>query len=515
MLSAACMNRLARLSALAIVLGSTVASAQLSATTTYKLLNLPTAGEENARAYGINSVGQAVGTTVPAGDTQAHSILWFNDITTDLHDAVHNVMLHPYFGIGVHEAYTISNGGQIGGTHQVRYRCDPEEIDMTQAYILSPGVLSDLGTPYPGDALVNLGTFGNVCSAHDSAVTCISNANHAVGWADVQTQLGITHAFLVTPQNGRWYAGAPINQGGNNTLMVDLSTLDAYSAVSAATGVNDYGVVVGYSYTITNTLNGQSAYHAFRVVPAGGLWFVDAGDGSNALMEDIGTLGGLNSWARGVNNAGVIVGESDTSDRHVRAFKWENGVITDLGTLGGDNSSASRINDNGDIVGWAEDANGARKGVVWIGGQIYDLNLRLIATDGSGVQLREARDINEHGQIVGWAKTVSGTQQIETAFMLRIASQAEIDEANAVVAGTSTGGDQGSTGNLGSGGGSSTAVSIEGTPENLGDGTSNPTTDGGGGTSAAAGGLCGFGLANMMPFMLLGLVAMRWTARRR
>ena len=542
------------LAGVAVALAPAVGFAQVSAPT-YHMTSLPGAGTQEARAYAINAVGQTVGMAPAEGDDAGnHSMLWFNGITTDLDGVVHFELLHPYFGVAKHEAYGISNGGQVVGTHQLEIECVPT-ILMTMAYVLQPAVLSDLATPYAGDAVIRLGTFGPFCIAHDSAATDVSNANHVVGWADVNTRAGITHAFIVVPANGTWGVDVlppPTDPGdppgeGVNDLMIDLHTLDAFSAVSAATAVNDYGVVTGYSYTITNTLNGQAAYHAFRIVPQGGVWYVDAGNGpcgpcgsngqdslspcgqcgTNALMQSIGTLGGLNSWGRGINNAGVIVGESETADRHVRGFKWENGVMTDLGTLGGHNSSAAGINELGHIVGWAEDNRGSRRACVWINGQIFDLNSRLLATQGGGTQLQEARDINDHGQVVGWARGTDGTRVIETAFELRIATQAEIDEANAIVAGQQDSGDDddGSTGGGGTGGGGSsggggtggtgTGVQVDGTPENL-DGSNGSGEDGGVGVGGAAGpaGLCGTGLASMASIMLVGLAARRFVRRR-
>ena len=38
-------------------------------------------------------------------------------------------------------------------------------------------------------------------------------------------------------------------------------------------------------------------------------------------MRDLGTLGGANSYAKGINDAGVVVGQSDTIDGP-RGFVW-------------------------------------------------------------------------------------------------------------------------------------------------------------------------------------------------
>jgi len=89
--------------------------------------------------------------------------------------------------------------------------------------------------------------------------------------------------------------------------------------------------VVGSS----TTASGQS--HAFR-------W-------ANGVMSDLGTLGGAESAALALNDAGQIVGVSTTASGESHAFLWANDVMTDLGTLGGNWSEPAAINQAGQVVG--------------------------------------------------------------------------------------------------------------------------------------------------------------------
>jgi probable HAF family extracellular repeat protein len=68
---------------------------------------------------------------------------------------------------------------------------------------------------------------------------------------------------------------------------------------------------------------------------------------------DLGTLGGNNTVATAVNDAGQVAGYSSLTDGSTHAFiTGPNGVgMTDLGALGGNSTFASAINDAGQVVG--------------------------------------------------------------------------------------------------------------------------------------------------------------------
>ena len=72
-------------------------------------------------------------------------------------------------------------------------------------------------------------------------------------------------------------------------------------------------------------------------------------------LTNLGTLGGINSFATAINERGQIVGASFTApdDFFRHAFLWQHGVMTDLG-LGGRHSVAYDMNNRGHIVGEIE-----------------------------------------------------------------------------------------------------------------------------------------------------------------
>jgi probable HAF family extracellular repeat protein len=68
-------------------------------------------------------------------------------------------------------------------------------------------------------------------------------------------------------------------------------------------------------------------------------------------MTDLGSLGS-NSFAFAISRNGQTAGVSYIpGDAFYHAVIWQNGSIVDLGTLGGLNSGASGINSSGEVAG--------------------------------------------------------------------------------------------------------------------------------------------------------------------
>ena len=179
--------------------------------------------------------------------------------------------------------------------------------------------------------------------------------------------------------------------------MRDLGTLGGPSSQAggdAHTGghaINDRGEVVGSSLLANRNKQGDyTSEHAF-------LW-------RNGRLRDIGTLGGLNSRAVAINPQGLIIGESETTNKQPSgwpytypgklAFVWSQGHMRRL-SLGGMDSWTEAINARGQVIGWSQLKERDSKGhtiyhaFVWQRGRIRDIGR-------PGTQV-----INDRGQIFG------------------------------------------------------------------------------------------------------------------
>ena len=184
-----------------------------------------------------------------------------------------------------------------------------------------------------------------------SRAVAINENGVVAGEAPRGDEGGYTHAVI-------WVDGAAIDVTGSGFLF------------SGANDVNDAGVVVGVS---------SSGTAPFR-------WAPETLD----ILPGLETARGI---ARSVNESGLVVGASVLSNNHAHAVRWDDGGVLDLGTLGGADSEAFDISEAGVVVGSAKLANGQWRAFWWDG------TLHALGTLGGPGGAAHA--INDVGEIVG------------------------------------------------------------------------------------------------------------------
>jgi probable HAF family extracellular repeat protein len=290
--------------------------------------------------------------------------------------------------------------------------------DLGQAVGTSSNENGEFGvaTLFKGGTAVSLGTLG---PSDDTLAAAINDSGQVTGYS-YDTVAGISNTFL--------YSGG---------RLVDINNASLFPGGSDGTGINSSGQVCGYGWPANSTNT-----HAFLY--------------SGTRTTDLGTLvGGDESVAEAIDNAGQVVGQSTAADTMTHAFLYSNGRMQDLGIPSGDNASTAiavssngiilgelgvgtsvdvaiykngvwtdlgpgpfpaGINSSGQIVGWstipgiysgpkAKRRHAQEIGVVSVNGTFVNLNTLIPANSGFAVIMATA--INDSGQILCDATTPS------------------------------------------------------------------------------------------------------------
>lgn len=308
-------------------------------------------------------------------------------------------------------AYTFTDLGALGGTRSSGIALNKAGIVVGEASQplnqdnppQEPTRAAKWAGPSPTDLGTLGGPYGRAMGINDAGKIvgqsglAGGNGTHATLWdgasvVDLGT-LGGTQSDAQAINKAGVIVGAASIAGnaGNRAVRWRHGKIKALKALggrfSRALAISDTGIIVGWS----EAANGRN--HA---VMWNGTEFTDLGK---------------DAYAQGVNSAGQVVGYR-SGEGYAHATLWVGGTAKDLGSLGGPQSVANGINDNGAIVGRSSYLPGSidNHAAMWMGDTVIDLNDQLDqATRDAGWVLVDARAINIRGAITGTARnTITG-----------------------------------------------------------------------------------------------------------
>ena len=202
---------------------------------------------------------------------------------------------------------------------------------------------------------------GKMKSLGSFQATGINNRGQIVGWSWSKKGLPIL---------------ALLDSGGRKRAIGKTYTFNEH--IGPTFSINDRGQIIGFS-----------SKHNDAQLRSGG------------RLKDLGSLNDLGSIATGINDQGAVVGYSYLTpytycceSAIVHPFVYQHGHMTDLGTLGGSSAAANAIAADGDIVGWSSTKGNATDAFLDHNGKMIDLG-------NFGTGYATATAVNDQGQVVG------------------------------------------------------------------------------------------------------------------
>jgi probable HAF family extracellular repeat protein len=316
----------------------------------WTLIDLGTLGGSETFADSINDLGQVVGTSRLANDSDTHAFFYANGVIQDISPLNSGDIRAGR--LGLNDLGYIASGVMVGDAY------------YPAIYHTQGAQITTLGSLGCGSGFTGVAT-----ALNDSGLTVgysylsLGGPRHAFAYrngsmSDLGSLGGYSGALAVN-SSGVAVGFASDTPGGFGRAVVwaNNSILDISNGFeSEARDINDFGQVVGQATSPIGT------HQAF-------LW-------NNGATENLGLLPtGRNSEAYSINNQGDIVGTADvvssitfetnpitrevniTTNYHNHAFFFSNGSMFDLNSLISTNSgwelySACGINNSDQIVGW-------------------------------------------------------------------------------------------------------------------------------------------------------------------
>ena len=226
-------------------------------------------------------------------------------------------------------------------------------------------------------------------------------------------------------------------------LLVSTSAQVTYTAIdfpgstlTTTRGINNHGDIVGAYRTVPprhvfeiengqyiplaqNTILGTHLSEAFKINNRGdviGSYVDDAGFSHGFLLSKSGNLttidfpGANDTYARGINDSGTVVGQWDLLDSSgnvliVHGFIWKDGNLTQFDFPGAGDTYLFGVNARGDLVGGWDPAitSSLEHGFVCTKQQCRSFDVPI-----PGAPATQAEDVNASGQIAGAYSDASG-----------------------------------------------------------------------------------------------------------
>jgi probable HAF family extracellular repeat protein len=235
--------------------------------------------------------------------------------------------------------------------------------------------------------------------------TAINERNEILGLEVMWTAQGqLVSLGTPTHCDGRVSARA-INDSGKSVGDI-LCSNDQTAGLFHKGKVRNLGKLDGHRYSMGFAINnldqvvGQSMKHQQNPpldITRAFLW--EAG-----VMRDLGTLGGVSSNARGINQKGHIVGNAQDASGTNLPFLHDGQTMTALPACEGLETHAIDINENDQVVGAGfENLPYGRQAILIEQGHCYALQ-SLLDSSGAGWNLSLAYAVNDAGTIVGFGE---------------------------------------------------------------------------------------------------------------